>query len=412
MVFCKALCMVRSTLFLLIIGCISLNGIAQNAVSTFNFIDYQRTFPRINEALKRKEDTLMKQFRAKNLPWPVKSVYLRSFKYDSQLEVWVRYNNNEKYRLFKTYKVCALAGSLGPKRMQGDYQVPEGFYYINEFNPRSAYHLSLGLNYPNNSDRILSDSLQPGGDIYIHGSCVTTGCIPIQDSQIEELYILAAHARNQGQEFIPVHIFPIQFKNQRSVHYLDKYLRDFPEYAPLVSELREAYTFFEKTRRVPIVMVNKNGRYILDGTINKEDEDAIAKPSAPVKKERPRKHFNDNELARSVDKLPSFPGGNSAFQEFIDKLSREMISFLEKDQKKTYVMMDFIIDKEGKAAYAKVLKGGNDALNEKLELQFEAMPLWTPAIKGEQTVAMRLKQSIVIEKPDAISLDSFTGSGN
>lgn len=412
MVFCKALCMVRSTLFLLIIGCFSLSGIAQNAVSTFNFIDYQKTFPRINEALKRKEDTLMKQFRAKNLPWPVKSVYLRSFKYDSQLEVWVRYNNNEKYRLFKTYKVCALAGSLGPKRMQGDYQVPEGFYYINEFNPRSAYHLSLGLNYPNNSDRILSDSLQPGGDIYIHGSCVTTGCIPIQDNQIEELYILAAHARNQGQEFIPVHIFPIQFKNQRSVHYLDKYLRDFPEYAPLVSELREAYTFFEKTRRVPIVMVNKNGRYILDGTINKEDEAAIAKPSAPVKKERPRKHFNDNELARSVDKLPSFPGGNSAFQEFIDRLSREMISFLEKDQKKTYVMMDFIIDKEGKPAYAKVLKGGNDELNEKLELQFEAMPIWTPAIKGEQTVAMRLKQSIVIEKPEAISLDSFTGSGN
>ncbi len=51
-----------------------------------------------------------------------------------------------------------MAGTLGPKRMQGDYKVPEGFYYINEFNPKSSFHLSLGLNYPNASDRILGDS--------------------------------------------------------------------------------------------------------------------------------------------------------------------------------------------------------------------------------------------------------------
>ena len=71
------------------------------------------------------------------------------------------------------------SGTMGPKRLQGDYQVPEGFYYINEFNPNSNYHLHLGLNYPNASDKILSDSLRPGGDIYIHGSCVSIGCIPL-----------------------------------------------------------------------------------------------------------------------------------------------------------------------------------------------------------------------------------------
>ena len=208
---------------------------AQTAASTFNFIDYQKSFPRMSDALRRKEDTLMKQFQQKNLPWPAKYLYIRSFKFDSHLEVWVKYDYNEQYKLFKTYKVCALAGSLGPKRMQGDYQVPEGFYYINEFNPKSMYHLSLGLNYPNPSDRILSDSLQPGGDIYIHGSCVTTGCIPITDQQIEELYILAAHAKTQGQDFIPVHIFPIQFKNTKSVEFLTRYMKDFPEYSPMVN---------------------------------------------------------------------------------------------------------------------------------------------------------------------------------
>jgi murein L,D-transpeptidase YafK len=367
----------------------------------------------MNEALKKKQDTLMKQFKAKGLAWPVKSMYLRSFKYDSQLEVWVRYENGEKYKLFKTYKVCALAGSLGPKRMQGDFQVPEGFYYINEFNPRSQYHLSLGLNYPNLSDKVLSDSLQPGGDIYIHGSCVTTGCIPITDNQIEELYILAAHARNQGQEFIPVHIFPIQFKNSRSVDYLNKYLRDFPEYKPLVQEMKEAYDYFERSKHIPVILVNRNGRHLVDGRIYPEDKsEEVAVAKVPVKKERPRKEFKEEELARVVDQLPLYPGGTGAFKEFIDKMSREMTTYLDKDQTKTYIMMDFIIDKDGKPAYAKVLNGGNDLLNEKLELMFEAMPNWSPAMKGSQPVAMKLKQTISIERPEPVSLDLFSGSGD
>ena len=401
--------MKKSFLLFLVLGVCTAVA-AQNSVSNYSFIDYQRTFPRPNDALRKKEDTLMKQFRAKKLPWPVKSIYIRSFKYDSHLEVWVRYDRKEKYQLFKSYKVCALAGSLGPKRMQGDYQVPEGFYYINEFNPRSAYHLSLGLNYPNYSDRILSDSLQPGGDIYIHGSCVTTGCIPINNQQIEELYILAAHARNQGQEFIHVHIFPVQFNNARSVGYLNRYMRDFPEYAPMVAEMKEAYDYFEETRHVPVIMVNKQGRYIIDG--NAEPVKKLVKAEPPPKKERPRKEFRDEELVRVADKLPTYPGGNDAFQKFLDKMGREMVSYLDKSQDKTFILMDFIIDKDGKPAYAKVIRGGNDRLNEKLELEFEAMPNWNPAKKGEEPVAMRLKQSMVIERPSTSSLDSFLGSGD
>src|SRR5688572_14636543 len=149
------------------------NGVQKNGPSYISFIDFQKTLQRPGEALQRKDDTLQKQFRSKGLKWPAKYLYIRSFKYDSQLEVWVRNDINDPIKLFKTYKVCALAGTLGPKRMEGDYQVPEGFYYINEFNHRSTYYLSLGLNYPNISDRILSDSIRPGGEIYIHGSCVT-----------------------------------------------------------------------------------------------------------------------------------------------------------------------------------------------------------------------------------------------
>jgi murein L,D-transpeptidase YafK len=374
---------------------------AQTVATSFNFIDYQRSFPRISDALKHKEDTLMKQFRDKRLSWPARYIYIRSFKYDSQIEVWVKQDLNDKFSLFKTYRVCAMAGSLGPKRMQGDYQVPEGFYYINEFNPRSNYHLSLGLNYPNASDKILSDSLMPGGDIYIHGSCVTTGCIPVNNEQIEELYILAAHAKSEGQDFIPVHIFPIRFDNPRSSEYLRKYVKDFPEYKFLADELKHAYTYFEKTKKLPVIMVSKKGDYVVDGIIPKEKEVVVVK-----KERRPLKTYNQNEISAVVERLPIFPGGNDKFQAFIDKLGKDMAPYLLQDQAKTFAMVEFVIDKEGKVIYANVIKGGNDDLNDHLIEAFENMPQWTPAIKHEQTVAVKLKQTIFIEKPETQVLGS------
>ena len=381
----------------LLVGVLVMSSVfSQTASNNFRFLDYQRSFPRISEAMKRKEDTLMKQFKEKNLPWPIKSIYLRSFKYDSQLEVWVRNDRNEPYKLFKTYKVCAMAGTLGPKRMQGDYQVPEGFYYINEFNPKSNYHLSLGLNYPNSSDRILGDSLQPGGDIYIHGSCVTTGCIPITDQQIEELYILAAMARSEGQDFIPVHIFPIQFKNKKSSEFLVKYLKEYPEYISMSNELKHAYYYFERSRRLPVIMVNKNGEYLFDGPI--VEEKAEPAPVIVKKPERARAQFAEEELAKTVEKLPVHPEGQKGFQLYLEDLSRQMVSYLDKGQSRTYVLIEFIIDKQGKPAYARVLQGGNDVLNNKLELAFEAMPNWTPAVKNGKPTAIRLKQSIAIER--------------
>src|SRR6201996_7182462 len=311
---------------------------AQTSASSIHFIDYQRSIPKVQEMLNRKEDTLMKQFREKGLVYPARYIYIRSFKYDSQLEVWVKNTREDKYKLFKTYKICALAGTLGPKRMAGDYQVPEGFYYINEFNPRSEYHLSLGLNYPNASDRILSDSTQPGGNIYIHGSCVTTGCIPITDAQIEELYILAAHAKDMGEDFIPVHIFPVNFNNARSVDYLNKYLQTFAEYTPFARSMRSAFFYFEKYREVPFVMVNGKGEYVTEEVAPAEAQvkvpnlepvaQAVKKKPTHVRAERVNP-IPEDDLAKVVDKLPDYPGGNAAFSEFLNKVSKESLKDLD-----------------------------------------------------------------------------------
>jgi len=226
-----------------------------------SFVEYQRSLPNPAQAWLKKEDTLRKQFQKKKLAWPAKFLYIRSFKYDSELEVWVKDNISDTFQHFKTYRICALAGYMGPKRIQGDYQVPEGFYYINDFNPHSSYFLALGLNYPNSSDRVLSDSLKPGGEIYIHGSCVTVGCIPILDQQVDELYMLASYAFDQGQQFIPVHIFPIRFDVPRSVSYLKGLTKDDQELGKFVKQLEPAYFHFQRTHRLPIILIGPDGSY-------------------------------------------------------------------------------------------------------------------------------------------------------
>ena len=214
-------------------------------------------------AVKSKQDTLRKQIEAGGFSWPPKEMYIRSFKYDSQMEVWIRGNNSETFKLFKTYKVCAMAGTLGPKRMEGDYQVPEGFYYISEFNPRSEFHLPLKLNYPNQSDKILSDSMRPGGGIYIHGSCITVGCIPITDAQIDELYLLAAVVKNSGQDFIPVHIFPIRYNKEQSQEYLSRIAKDNPSVQKFAEKLKLAFDYFDKQKQLPVIAINKKGEYLI-----------------------------------------------------------------------------------------------------------------------------------------------------
>lgn len=369
--------------------------------NSYSFIDYQKNFPRPSEALLKKQDTLQKQFEAKKLEWPAKYMYIRSFKYDSQLEVWVKNDLKEKFQLFKTYKVCALAGTLGPKRMEGDYQVPEGFYYINEFNPKSNYYLSLGLNYPNASDRILSDSLRPGSAIYIHGSCVTVGCIPITDQQIDELYVLAAFSKSQGQDFIPVHIFPIRFDKDKSIKYLETLTKDDQRLKKFADRMEDAFDYFEKYKQIPVVMISEKGEYIVNDVPPRKAKEVIE--AKPVKR-TPVPHITRNigELANAVHQWPVFPGGNKAYTDYLEELGKDMVAFLPKGIKKAYVQVEFIVDKDGVPVNFKVLKSikeGED-FDDELISRMEKMGTWKPAILHDKPVAKKMVQSITIEIPE------------
>ena len=373
---------------------------SKGGTNSYSFIDYQRNFPRPSEAFQNKQDTLQKQFEAKKLEWPAKYMYIRSFKYDSQLEVWVKNDLKDKFQLFKTYKVCALAGTLGPKRMEGDFQVPEGFYYINEFNPKSSYYLSLGLNYPNASDKILSDATRPGSAIYIHGSCVTVGCIPITDQQIDELYVLAAFSKSQGQDFIPVHIFPIRFDNEKSVKYLESLTKIDNRLKGFADRMEEAYDYFEKYKQMPVVLISENGDYIINDAPPRKRKEIIeeSKIKRPPVQHRTRKV---GELVEAVHQWPEFPGGGDVFMKYLDKVGRDVGEFLPKGVTKAYVQVEFIVDKDGVPVNFKILKGVKEGeeLEDELIVRMEDMGTWKPALLHGKPVAKKMIQTVTVEKP-------------
>lgn len=238
--------------------------ISVSAYSQNSFVEFQRSPYKMSEVFNRMEDSVKKQFEKQKLSWPPQSMYVRSFKYDKQLEVWVKGDSSRHYKLFKTYMVCMQSGSTGPKRIEGDYQVPEGFYYINEFNANSNYHLSLGLNYPNASDRILSDAQRPGNSIYIHGNCVSTGCIAIMDGPIEELYIIASNVKANGQEFIPVHVFPVRYNVKRSFDFLKASIKNNSYLQEFNTNIKTVFDYFEAKKQLPVIMVNRKGEYVLN----------------------------------------------------------------------------------------------------------------------------------------------------
>lgn len=100
-----------------------------------------------------------------------------------------------KFRWVRSYPIMAASGQSGPKLREGDGQVPEGLYQIESLNPNSLYHLSLRIGYPNAFDRAKATTEHRenlGGDIMIHGSNVSVGCLAMGDQVAEELFVLVA----------------------------------------------------------------------------------------------------------------------------------------------------------------------------------------------------------------------------
>ncbi len=225
-----------------------------------SFKKHQLSHSRVKQAYENNEGPVRAYLKSCDIDTKGFQIYLRCFKYEEVLELWAKSKSDKTYKLLETYELCGFSGTLGPKRMQGDYQIPKGFYHIDRFNPKSKFHLSLGINYPNYSDKVLSNRLSPGGDIFIHGGCQTIGCMPISDEWIDELYVYSVEARNSGQGSIPVNIFPFKMESKKMQTIKGAY-QELKADFKFWEDIQDAYLLFEKNRRLPSITFLENGKH-------------------------------------------------------------------------------------------------------------------------------------------------------
>lgn len=109
-------------------------------------------------------------------------------------------------KVIREYKIALGFAPVGDKLQEGDGKTPEGRYRISGRNPKSRFHLSLRVSYPDDEDRreAAAKGVSPGGDIMVHGlpnatpflghahllRDWTAGCIAVTNDEIEEIWSL------------------------------------------------------------------------------------------------------------------------------------------------------------------------------------------------------------------------------
>ena len=179
---------------------------------------------RAREGFVRAEASLPALFAGRGCKFPPARLALVAIKDEKRLELWAPGRGRadggdgdgggaeEGWRLVKTYPILAASGHAGPKLREGDRQVPEGLYRVVFLNPRSQFHLSMKIDYPNDFDREMGrrdGRTNLGGDIFIHGENASIGCLAIGNPPIEELYRLV---EKTGKERVQVLIAPWDFR--------------------------------------------------------------------------------------------------------------------------------------------------------------------------------------------------------
>ncbi len=182
-------------------------------------------------------------------------IFVRIFKEESELEIW-KARDDGRYYHFKTYPICTWSGDLGPKVRQGDKQAPEGFYTVTkrQMNPKSSYHLSFNLGFPNAYDRAHG---RTGDFLMVHGNCTSAGCYAMTDGLVEEIYALARDQFDAGHESFEVHAFPFRMTDANMARH-----RGSPHYR-FWQTLKEGYDHFEIARQPPRVAVCER-RYVVN----------------------------------------------------------------------------------------------------------------------------------------------------
>lgn len=170
---------------------------------------------------------------------------IRAYKKEAELEIW-KMRADGTYAHLKTYPMCRWSGQLGPKKREGDRQVPEGFYSITpgQMNPNSQFYLAFNVGYPNALDKAQGYT---GGAIMVHGACASAGCFSMTDEQISEIYAIARESFAGGQRAIQMQTMPFRMNAENlAKHRLDPNMKFW-------REIKEGYDHFEVSKREPQV---------------------------------------------------------------------------------------------------------------------------------------------------------------
>ncbi|TIX09864.1 MAG: murein L,D-transpeptidase, partial [Mesorhizobium sp.] len=206
------------------------------------------------EANKPLPDKILADMKAKGMV-RTSSVMARIFKEEGKLEIW-KAKTNGRYEMVANYDICKWSGKLGPKYTEGDRQAPEGFYTVrpSQMNPRSNYHLSFNIGYPNAYDRANG---RTGSNLMVHGACSSSGCYSMTDAQIEQIYAFGRDAFQGGQTEFQIQAFPFRMTAANMARY-----RNDPNY-DFWKMLKVGYDNFEITKVPPKVDVCEK-RYVFN----------------------------------------------------------------------------------------------------------------------------------------------------
>lgn len=245
---------IKNLLTSVVFLCFSFNSAinAQTALKT-----QQMGIKKVKSAYTEKWEGLKSKLVASKIDPKNYEVLIRAFKIEKKLEIWVKNKADKTYTHLLDYDICALSGDPGPKRQEGDGQVPEGYYSIDLFNPYSSYYLSMRVNYPNLSDA--KKGKKPlGGAIMIHGNCVTIGCIPITDDKIKELYILCLESKSQSNS-VKVNSYPFKMTEENIKKYSPSYTEEIQTFW---KNIKIGYDLFEKDHTKFLVSIDSKGNYV------------------------------------------------------------------------------------------------------------------------------------------------------
>lgn len=220
----------------------------------------QMNYTRVRQAYADKTKIIDKALAAHSISRDSLRIYLRVFKTEKKIELWAKNISDSVFVQIKEFTICELSGTIGPKRRYRDLQVPEGYYHISGLNPYSKYYLSLEINYPNASDSVRGVRGHLGNQIFIHGACVSSGCLAITDDKIKELYVYCVEAYNSGQQQIDLAVFPSQLSETKYPALIARYTKDKDKIS-LWSDLRQGYDLFNIRKRPPEVRFRKDGTH-------------------------------------------------------------------------------------------------------------------------------------------------------